>query len=97
MSLFTEDDDINFLKANLAMVTQFVEERSIKEDPIGYINFSSLKIELENIISRKERLEEVLPVCATCIQPEYCRAQAICHYTGTNMTDSSGKQASWWP
>lgn len=38
---------------------------------------------------------EPLPVCRICIQPNYCRAHAECHYTKTPMIDGPYGTRRW--
>jgi hypothetical protein len=35
-----------------------------------------------------------LPVCNGCTQPEYCRGNAECHYTGSPMINPDGSPRS---
>ena len=34
--------------------------------------------------------DQKLPICRGCTQPEYCRGNAECHYTGSPMINPDG-------
>jgi len=51
----------------------------------GWTAANSCKIDADSAKKSKE-----LPICGTCNQPDYCRAQAECHYTGSPMFNPDG-------
>lgn len=52
---------------------------------------SVLETKLSHVMADQPPYQAItLPVCNGCTQPEYCRGNAECHYTGSPMTNPDG-------